>query len=168
VPPFAAGLAFGEHLLVLSPAVVEAADEDNDVCDSDQVVDAINLSEYLPQTAKAATVVQAALPLAEYKEQLVAERQVVYTAKRAAGAFAGRKPKLKAKLKALLELAAKAKVEAEVLDVFFNTFSASDDDEDLQDLFVDLVKMVKLYSARGHCRSCADKLAALHDCLGSL
>ena len=102
------------------------------------------------------------------KVQQVAKQQVVYTAELAAVALAGRKLKLKAKLKALLELAAKAKVVAEVLDVFSDLFSASDDDEDLLDLLVDLVKMVKLYSSRGPCMANAGTLAALHECLSSV
>lgn len=65
--------------------------------------------------AKAVAGLQAALSLvAENKVQLAAEQQVVYTAELAAGVLANRKPKFKAKLKVLAELAAKAEVVSEV------------------------------------------------------
>ena len=102
------------------------------------------------------------------KEQVLAKQQFAYTAGMATNALAGRKPKLKAKLKTLLELAAKANAVAEVMDVFSDIFSAANDDEDVFDDLVALIKMVKLYSSRGPCMANAGTLAALHACLSSV
>ena len=190
VPPVAAGLAFP---ILQMPKVLEEVNEAAKPTGAagaggKKVVQAVVATSSIGGQAVAATNISgeglsvppvaaglafkanaeaAPTPLAVNKVQPVAKQQVFDTAKLATAAIAKRNPKFKAKLKALLELSAKAKVVKEVMWIFGDLYDASDDDEGLLDTFEDLFKMVKLFATRGLGRS-GDKLAALHECLGAI
>ena len=83
-------------------------------------------------------------------------------------ALAKRKPKFKGKLKVLLEHSAKAGVAKEVMWIFGDLFDASIDDDGLLEIFVDLFKMVKLFTFRGLGSAGGDVQAAWHECLGAM
>ncbi len=86
-------------------------------------------------------------------------------------AAAGRMPKIKTEFKALMKLAAAARVADDVKAMFSGTLSASYDDVDVFDLLAEWGKAVKAYSARLPqlpCMTSDDKVAVLWDCYSSV